>query len=330
MQPAVANTAAFAQRFAQVIDGLCEMAESYYRLGRVDDALKLLQAGMQLLEARDLRQEDGLKLLLQAAKILVGAYHLTNQDADWMFSTTLRAKQLAEAAQDQGRLAEALSLLGQAHYVATLNRSTTLSSSPDSYQEALSFQQQALEVREALQDTRGICQSLFFIGVVYERWQQHDRAQDYYLKAIQLAEHAGHQEEKAEPARHLAGIAWIIKGELDQALVYARESLAIWEAHGFQLFFPLAHLLVGDILQAQGDSVQALLQCQQAASLAEALRQNQALAFSLLSLGDIHLAQQQAAQAQAHFAHAYALAQQLQLPRLIARASERLERLAKQ
>jgi tetratricopeptide (TPR) repeat protein len=329
MQPAAAYAAACAQRLAHVIDGLCELTESYYRLGRLDDAQHALEAGMHLLEVRELQPENRLVLLLQASKTLVGAYHLTNQGADRMFSTILQARQLAEATQDQGRLAEALSLLGQAHYVATLNQSSTLSSSPESYQEALSFQEQALKSREALQDTRGICQSLFLIGVVYERWQQHDRAQDYYLKAIQLAERAGHQEEKAEPARHLAGIAWIIKGELDQALVYARESLAIWEAHGFQLFLPLSHLLVGDILQAQGDSVPARLQCQQAASLAEALGQNQALAFALLSLGDIHLAQHEAAQARAHFVRAHALAQQLQLPRLIARASERLERLAR-
>lgn len=330
MQQAVSSNETLAQHYTNVIDVLGKIAESYYYLGRLDDALKVLQAGIPLIEASEMQPQDRLKWLLQSARLLVADYYLTNQDADRMFSAVLCAREAAESAQDRQRLADALSLLGQAHYYATLNGSTSLKGAQGQYQEALAFQQQALEHREALQDTRGISESLFFIGVVHERWHQHDRAQEYYIKAHQVAEQAGHEREKAEPARHLAGIAWIVKGELDQALVYARESLAIWESLGFQPYLPFAHLLVGDIALAKGDTENALFHCQKAATLAETLNHKRALASSLLSLGDIQLAKHEPALARANFEQALALAQELPFPLIITRASERLERLTRQ
>lgn len=69
-----------------------------------------------------------------------------------MFSTVQRSKQRAEAVQDEQSRADALSLLGQAHYFSTLNSSTTINSPQGNYHEAFTYQQQALERRETIHE----------------------------------------------------------------------------------------------------------------------------------------------------------------------------------
>src|ERR1700738_3679921 len=101
-----------------------------------------------------------------------------------MFSTIQQAKQVAEGAQDQQGIADALSLLGQAHCNATTTAIVKSGALPfgsqdqGKYGEALAYQQQALSLQEALHDTRGIGESHFCIGLVYQFWQQNELARE--------------------------------------------------------------------------------------------------------------------------------------------------------
>lgn len=329
MQPLKFPDEALAQSYTIALTALGEIAEAYYSLGSLDDARHVLRTALQFAEEKGVPRQTHLKLVLQYAKTLVVNYFLTNQDAGLVFSAVLHARQLAEAAQDQQSSADALSLLGQAHYYGTFNASATLTSQEGTYQEALDYHQQALERREALQDTRGISESLFFIGLVHERGGAHDLAHAYYSKALHVADHHGHSPEKAEPARHLAGLAWV-QGNLDQALTFALQALTFRKAAGFQPFLPFDHLLIGDIYLARGDAANALLYAQQANALAKVYDQKRALVFSLLSLGDIQVAQKEVSQARDRFEEALAIGWELQIPLAITRAGSRLERLARE
>jgi tetratricopeptide (TPR) repeat protein len=207
--------------------------------------------------------------------VLVVDHFLTRgENAQLVFATILQAQQLAEAAEEQRGLADALSLLGQAHYFASVVESrrqgVPLSSTPGDgkYDQALLYQQQALKLREALQDTRGMSESYFQIGVVYERWQQYARSQEYYAKARQIADQYDYPFEKTEPARHVAFQA-LREGNIDQALALALQALALREAAGFRPYLPLDHQLVRDIYLAKGDTAQAQLHTQQAQALAD-------------------------------------------------------------
>jgi len=82
--------------------------------------------------------------------------------------------------------------------------------------------------------TRGVSESHFWIGVVYERRQQYE----HYTKAIQIAEQFGHLYEKTEPARHLASYA-LRQGGLDQALSYAKLARALSRRGRFQAVLAL-------------------------------------------------------------------------------------------
>ncbi len=330
MQSSASTYEEFTKHYTIAIDALCEIARAYTDLGRVGDAQHLLRTTLQLTEeASEVEPQDRLKLLLLYAKVLIVDQLFTHRDTDLLFSTILHAKQIAEAAHDQQGRADALSLLGQAHYFATVFNSSILDSPQGKYDEALAYQQQALELREALHDTRGISESHFCIGNVYERWQQYDLAQQHYTKARQVAEESGHLYEKTEPSRHLAMLA-LNKRDLDQALTYALQALSFREAARFRPFLPLDHLLLSSIYLAKGETANALLQAQKASALAEELGSKGALVLSLLSLGDIQVAQKEEARARANYEQALALAQEVQFALAIARASEGLERITKQ
>lgn len=259
-----------AQHYSAATDALYEIGRIYYTLGKSTDAQRLLQGSLQLFEASEAKPQHRLKLLLLYTQVLLVDLLLArgNKNTDLLFSTILNARQIADASQIQQNIADSLSLLGQVHYFTTVV-SGALVDSPQSgkYDEALVCQQQALELREMLHDTRGMSESYFQIGVIYERWQQYARSEEYYTKAYQLAEQFGHLFEKTEPVRHFALHA-LIKGDLDQALTFALQALQLREEAGFTPYLPLDHLLLRDVYEAKDDQAQAQFHTQKASAIA--------------------------------------------------------------
>jgi tetratricopeptide (TPR) repeat protein len=262
------------RHYTTAIDALCEIARTYFFLGRVGDALYLLDTSVHMIEAGEVAPLDRLKLLLLYGKVLTVDHLIHRGDADLMFSTILQAKQLAEAAEAQQGIADALSLLGQAHCNATtvaIVKSGELPFGPQGqgkYEEALTYQQQALSLQEALHDTQGISESHFCIGLVYQFWQQNDLAREHFTRAIQVAEQYGHILEQAEPNRHLTFDA-LFRGDLEAALTHARRALSFREAGDFRPYQPFDHLALWDIYQKKGDMANAQFHMQQASALAE-------------------------------------------------------------
>jgi len=271
MQPLESTHEDITQYYATAIDALYEIGRAYYTLGKSENAQHLLRTSLQLLDASEVKPQYRLKLLLLYGQVLIVDHLLTRGggNADLLFATILHARQVAEASHEKLGIADALSLLGQAHYFTTVVSGAVMDN-PQSgkYNEALTYQQQALELREALHDTRGMSESYFQIGVIYERWQQFDRAEEYYTKARQIADEYDHPLEKTEPARHFA-IHALMKGNLDQALSLALQALELREAARFKPYQPLDHLLLRDIYQGKGDAANAQLHEQKASALAQ-------------------------------------------------------------
>lgn len=274
MQPSVFTNDEFTRHYTTAIDALYEIARSYFFLGRLSDALHVLRMSLHMIEVGEVAQKDRLKLLLLSGKILTVDHLLHRGETDLMFSTILQAQQIAEATQDQQGLADALSLLGQAHCNATTIAIVKSGALPfgtrgqGQYEEALAYQQQALDLRKVLHDTQGISESHFCIGLVYQFWQQNELAREHFTRAIQVAEQYGYVLEQAEPNRHLTVDA-LFKGDLEAALTYARRALSFREASGFRPYQPFDHLSLWDIYQRCGDTARAQFHMQQASALAE-------------------------------------------------------------
>src|SRR5579884_2706332 len=172
MQSSVSTYEHFTENYTTAIDALREIANSYFFLGRLGDALRLLHMSLQMIETSEVVPQDRLKLLLLYGRILTVDHLINRGDTDLMFSTILQAKQVAEATGDQQGIADALSLLGQAHCNATTVAIVKSGALPfgtrgqGKYEEALAYQQQAFKLREELNDTRGMSESHFCIGLV--------------------------------------------------------------------------------------------------------------------------------------------------------------------
>jgi tetratricopeptide (TPR) repeat protein len=275
MQPPALARDTLTSHYTTAAGALCAIAQTYYYFGRLGEAQQLLRTALALLHAPEATAQQRLELLLLYGQVLVVDHFLMRgHDAEPVFTTLQQARQLAEATHDRQGLADAIGLLSQAHYFASVveyrRHGLPLSSTPGDgkFDQAMLYQEQALELREALQDTRGMSESYFQIGVVYERWQQYARSQEYYTKARQIADQYDYSFEKTEPARHVAFQA-LREGDLDQALTLALEALALREAAGFRPYLPLDHLLLRDIYLAKGDIVRAEQHAQQAQVLAE-------------------------------------------------------------
>ena len=119
MQSSASTNDEFSRHYATAIDALYEIANAYFFLGRLGDALRLLRTSLHMIEEGEVAQKDRLKLLLLYGKVLTVDHLMNRGDTDLMFSTILQAKQIAEAAEVQQSMADALSLLGQAHCNAT-------------------------------------------------------------------------------------------------------------------------------------------------------------------------------------------------------------------
>lgn len=274
MQSSASSNKELIRFYTTAIDALHEIANAYFFPGRLGDASRLLHTSLQIIEAGEVAPQDRLKVLLLYGKILTVDHLINRGNTDLMFSTILQAKQIAEEAEVQQGIADALSLLGQAHCNATtvaIIKSGALpfgTQGQGKYEEALAYQQQAIKLREELHDTRGVSESHFCIGLVYQFWQQHDLAREHFIQAIQIAKESGHILEQAEPHRHLTFDA-LFKGDLDQALIHARQALSCREASGFRPYQPFDHLTLRDIYLKKGDAANAEFHMQQASTLAE-------------------------------------------------------------
>lgn len=269
--------------YTAVADTCSKIGQTYFYMGRITDAKRVMRTVLDLVEAGEAVPQARLQLLLLYGQVLTTEHFLNNTETTSLFEVLLQAEQIADAVHDQQGKADALSLLGQAHYFTTLvtrvSRGESSNGPQDQgyYREAFTYQQQALELRESLQDTRGMSESHFYLGIVYERWQQRDLALEQYGQALQIAEQADLLFEKSEPTRHLAwGAFW--RGDLDAALTYALQALCLREAANFRPHLPYDHLLLSDIYQARGDVAQALVHAETAISLAQEMNSTRILA----------------------------------------------------
>ncbi|PWW02447.1 tetratricopeptide repeat protein [Paenibacillus cellulosilyticus] len=311
--------------YATAILALCDITAAHHLKGETEEAHRIARVCLQLSETNEVRPLDRLKSYLQYARVLVEDYLLTNEHSEFMFSILQQAKELAESESELHSLADTLSLLGQGRYFEMLNKGQSLEAS-ESLAIILGLQHKALKIREDIQDTRGISESRFYIGQIYERLQDLDQALEQHAASLKVAELHGHRYERTEPLRHLAVVS-ISNGDLDQALVYALQALSNREECGLKSYLPLDHRLVCDIYLKKGNVETAFHHAREAVSISEQLGSKGALASALLGVGDVCLARKEENEARVYYERSLALAQQLHHAMFTALANGRIKRL---
>jgi tetratricopeptide (TPR) repeat protein len=175
------------------------------------------------------------------------------------------------------------------------------------FERPLSYFQHALMLRETAQDQRGICESLFHIGLIAERKRHYDDALRALNTVYTTAKHHHYQDTVAEAARHL-GFAHLRAGAFDQALDCFQEARHLLEETRQNIFLPFAELSVGEVFSMQQQWEQAEHHYQLAYALAQAMQIKRASVQIAYSLGEVCEAQNNAAQAYTYYETAYDLA----------------------
>ncbi|HLZ55723.1 MAG TPA: tetratricopeptide repeat protein [Ktedonosporobacter sp.] len=291
--------------YTSLFQSLHAIGTAYYKLGKLDAGIKLLNEGIAMLDGQEVKPQDALKVLLLSGKLQTRKSFTSNTGHDLSLQTGLRARQIAEANNDEQGLADALQLIGDTYYYKKMW------TDEGDYQQALEYYQDALHRREALADHRGVSESLLFIGLIHERQEQYDQAFAYYTRAYQVAEQHDHDLEKSYAARHLAGIYLEQRSDLEQAGHYFAESLALRE--GYKTLLPLSLLAVGEVESAKGNLTSALSLYEQALALAQEMGQQTDIMFTLIDLGELHQKQEEIEQARAYYKQALTQAQAINL-----------------
>lgn len=96
------------------------------------------------------------------------------------------------------------------------------------YDKALEFYIKSLQIRNLLNDTKGIGACLQNIGIVYEEKSEYHKALDYYNRALNLKRELGNMDEIAITLLNI-GIVYLDLNDFKQALEYHFQSLDIFE-----------------------------------------------------------------------------------------------------
>jgi tetratricopeptide (TPR) repeat protein len=162
-------------------------------------------------------------------------------------------------------------------------------------------------LRETAHDQRGICESLFHVGLIAERKRQYDDALRAFDTVYTTAKHHHYHGAVAEAARHL-GFAHMRTGTFDQALGCFQEARLLLEETGQHIFLPFAELSVGDVFFMQQQWEHAEQHYHMAYALAQTMQIKRASVQIAYSLGEVCEAQKNADQAYAYYETAYDLA----------------------
>lgn len=313
------TTEAIAEHYTSALEALAEIAEAYYFQGSLDDALRLWQAAEQLLAGEEVQPADQVKFLLRYGSFLVYNYFLTNRAEELLQTVVQRARQGAEAIQDEFAIATTLFLLGQIQYYHAL-----LSGERD-YAPARDYFEQASALREKIGDTYNLAESLFYTGLTYDRNAQKEEAERHYQRALGIAQEQGNTWAASEAHRHLTDHT-----EGEQRLRHALRSLELREEIGFKRGMPPAQLLISEIYVDQGELARALDYCLQAEQLSQEMGLQLYLIDALMIRGDMAYKQGNLSLARSTYTQASELAHQLSNARGIASAHEKLEMLARE
>ena len=312
----MSTSSSFLDKIANVLDTLCEIAETYRISGRQEDAVTILSAGLPLLHEVSPRHQA--TFLTTYGKQLTASMFQSKRTADEALSVLLRAKQIAESLNDQALLGDALYELGEMYSV---RGHKTVGEETD-YATALTYMQQALALREVAHDEKNMPQSLLSVGRMYQSIGQNEAARLYIERAITQAEQQQDKAIQAEATNHLA-LLTAGTDDIEIALQQARIALTIRESAGLKADIPYTYLTLAELYQAQGKNVEALATYQQCYTLAEEIHSSATL-FVLLGIGYIHLENNEIAEAMKHFEQALLQAEAIDLKTGIQEAKEAL------
>lgn len=234
-----------------VVDALIIMAESLWRLGRLDESLETIEEGEQMYQTLTFhtlayhilaRSE-----ILQRPALLYhkGVVYRLQGDLDQALENYEQSLALYEESGNRQGIAEALNGLG------------TVFNLKGDRDRALDFYERSLVLKEEIGNKLDIAKSFNNIGLTYESQGELDRALEYYQRSLTLLEEIGHMYVFAVVLLNI-GLVYYSRGELDLALECYQKILTLFEEFGNKQHIAQILHNIGEVYFRKGDLGQAL------------------------------------------------------------------------
>lgn len=237
---------------SHILQHALPLADRWRLAGRWGDAHTLL-FGVEPV-ARDLDPKAHASVWLQIGKVLTDQGMFQGADTQATRDDALaRALDLAEPTGDDGLLGAVYDAQGFSIH-ATYLAGDRAQEPPDE----LELFERALTHRERVGDPRGVAESLFHVGLVYDVIRRdYDRARDYHQRAYDIALEAGDQVTASYAIRHL-GFAHLHADEVDRAEAALADSLRLREEAGFVPGIAFALMALAHVSRRKGNADGAL------------------------------------------------------------------------
>ncbi|MEV6551526.1 BTAD domain-containing putative transcriptional regulator [Streptomyces sp. NPDC051597] len=194
---------------------------------------------------------------------------------DWV-ATHEAAVRSAQLANDRFGQSWILSNLGLAHLELR------------QFDRALSYLDEALDLRRAIEDRSGEGATLGSIALALARQNRHTEAADYYHQSIAIHRTLGDRFNEAIELNNLADTYRNLR-EFPDAIAYAERSLALSREIGDLYVEGLALSTIGDAHQDLANPVEAMKYLDQSLALFRQIRHRQLEASQYQKLGDLYL-----------------------------------------
>lgn len=256
----------------QLAVAMCDLGSIYARRIPPKDALSYLQKSLVVFE------EAGVKKEQARALAFMGDAYENDRQRQLAVQHYQEGLALSQEIGDKRLTAHIFIGLGQTH--------TYLGD----YETGMSFFMKARALSEELNDKEMLSSVLTSIGSNLIDKGSYAEALDYLHKSIKITEELGPNMDRRAFAGKLQNVAIIYRrqGDLDQALTYARRTLAIFEEVDDK--FGVANLQnnIGVIAKLQGHHDEALEWFQKALKSYEALKATPGIARSFNNIGDMY------------------------------------------
>ena len=316
-------------QFYNLANQIEQITMVYLYAARFDAAFRLLNDQVLDLIKAENHLAEWMKLQHQRARILryQGYCEYNPARYDEALSILKEVLHVAETLGDEALLADTLDLTG-----AVLQSKE--GSLDTSFETRLAYFQRALAIRIEIQDQRGMAESHFHLGLVYQN--QRPAAEDNqqqalvaFKKAYHLAAEGDFAFERAHAARHLAYIH-DKRQEPEQAYQLHQEFLTTNQTISFKPYLAPAHTMMGLANFRCGNLVAAEQHLQSAYAIADQISSDHFRADAAMMLGVVSGAQGEHESAKEYFDEALALAEPLNLSRVMHVAQRELEKLSTQ
>ncbi len=302
------------------VQSACEIARGWHKNGQLTEAIDFLTILTTTAPMKSAPESHQAKLWADLGKLQAHNSFFNNTHFDGTIEILNKAQQLAESSDCKGLVAQALQWRG-----FVLN-SRVFHGGEGKYEDALPDSEQALHLREDLEDFRGLAESLVYTAIIYERLQQTEKAKASYERALALSQAHELPAEESYALRHLAFMRQN-EGDLEGALDYFKQSLELREALEMKINLPLSYSAVGHVCLELQQFEDALEYLNQALESAEQLDVPRVASIALYLLGETQVSLEQVVEAIESFEKSLKISESLNYQAGIDRAQTRIEAL---